>query len=160
LSFTVITILSVMSLLILSTLFTSFQDQIGIALPNWLTTTLTALLALSALIVFMACLYRFGPSRESPEWSWITPGAIFAGLMIVVASALFSYYVLNFGTYNETYGSLGAVVGFLTWLWLVVIVLVISGELNAEMEHQTARDTTSGPDEPMGQRAAPLWQMN
>jgi len=156
LSFTVATILSVMSLLILSTLFTSFQNQIGIALPNWLTTTVTALLALLGLIVFMACLYRFGPSRESPEWRWTSPGAIFAGLMIVIASALFSYYVLNFGTYNETYGSLGAVVGFLTWLWLVVIVLMISGELNAEMEHQTAHDTTSGPDEPMGQRGATM----
>ena len=115
---------------------------------------LTALIALVALMVFMAVLYRFGPSRESPRWQWITPGAVFAGVMAVLVSAAFTWYVSNFGSYNETYGSLGAVVGFLTWLWLVVVVLVMGGELNSEMEHQTAKDTTTGSTEPMGERGA------
>ena len=123
-------------------------------LPAWLVNALTAAIALVALILFMAALYRFGPCRESPRWKWITPGAVFAGIMIVVVSALFSFYVANFGSYNETYGSLGAMVGFLTWLWLVMVVLVMGGELNSEMEHQTARDTTTGEREPMGERGA------
>jgi membrane protein len=67
---------------------------------------------------------------------------------------LFSWYAANFGTFNETYGSLGAVVGFMTWIWLSAIVILVAWELNAEMEHQTAQDTTSGRPEPMGKRGA------
>lgn len=156
LSFTVLTILSVIALIVFNALFSSFQGGAIFSLPERMVNLLTALIALMALILFMACLYRFGPSRESPQWLWITPGAIFAGVMIIIVSALFTYYVANFGTYNETYGSLGAVVGFLTWLWLVVIVLVVSAEINAEMEHQTARDTTIGPREPIGDRGAKM----
>ena len=154
LAFTVLTIVGIIALFAFNTAFTTFREHIGLTLPDWLVTTLTALLALAALIVFMAALYRFGPSRDSPRWKWITPGAVFAGIMIVIVSALFSFYVANFGTYNETYGSLGAVVGFLTWLWLTMLVLIMGGELNAEMEHQTRRDTTVGPREPMGERGA------
>ena len=151
---TVLTIVGIITLIAFNVAFTTFQELIGLTLPDLLVNVLTALIALAALIVFMACLYRFGPCRESPRWRWITPGAVFAGLMIVVVSALFTFYVTNFGSYNETYGSLGAVVGFLTWLWLVMVVLVMGGELNAEMEHQTRRDTTTGPGEPMGERGA------
>ena len=154
LAFTVLVIVGIIALVVLNAAFTTFQAFVGVTLPGWLVNLVTALIALLALIVFMACLYRFGPSRGSPEWRWLTPGAVFAGVMIVVVSALFSFYVANFGSYNETYGSLGALVGFLTWLWLVMVVLVMGGELNAEMEHQTARDTTTGPGEPMGERDA------
>ena len=154
LAFTVLTILGIIALLTFNTVFTTFSEAIGVSLPTWLVNVLTALIALAALIVFMACLYRYGPSRESPEWAWLTPGALFAGLMIVVVSAAFTFYVANFGSYNETYGSLGALVGFLTWLWLAVVVLIMGAELNAEMEHQTARDTTTGSREPMGERGA------
>jgi len=154
LAFTVLTIVGIIALVVFNAAFTTFQEYIGLKLPDWLVNTLTALVALLALILFMACLYRFGPCRESPEWRWITPGAVFAGIMIVVVSALFSFYVANFGSYNETYGSLGAVVGFLTWLWLAMTVLVMGGELNSEMEHQTRYDTTTGPAQPMGERGA------
>ena len=154
LAFTICTLAAIIGLIVFNTAFTTFREEIGITFPEWLANTLTAVVALAALIVFMACLYRFGPSREAPRWSWITPGAIFAGLMIVIVSAAFTFYVANFGSYNETYGSLGAVVGFLTWLWLVMIVLIMGGEINSEMEHQTARDTTTGPARPMGQRGA------
>ena len=116
--------------------------------------SITAGIALLALIVFMAALYRYGPCREAPKWRWITPGALLAGIGAVIVSALFSFYVANFGTYNETYGSLGAIVGFLTWLWLVMVVLVLGGELDSELEHQTARDTTTGSHQPMGERGA------
>jgi len=154
LAITVCSIVGILALFAFNTLFGTFQDLIGVQLPNLLVNAITAVIALLALIVFMAVLYRFGPSRESPQWSWITPGAIFAGIVAVIVSAAFTWYVANFGSYNETYGSLGAIVGFLTWLWLVVVVLVMGGELNSEMEHQTAKDTTTGSHEPMGQRGA------
>ena len=152
--FTLTIIVGLIALIVFNAAFTTFQEFIGVTLPDWLVNTLTASIALVALIVFMAALYRFGPCRESPRWKWITPGAVFAGITIVVVSALFTFYVANFGSYNKTYGSLGAMVGFLTWLWLVMLVLVMGGELNSEMEHQTARDTTTGERVPMGERGA------
>jgi membrane protein len=74
----------------------------------------------------------------------------------LAASALFSFYAANFGNFNETYGSLGAVIGFMTWLWISAIVVLLGAELNAEMEHQTARDTTMGHEKPLGDRGAQM----
>ena len=153
---TILTIAGAIGLVVFNTAFTAFEGAIGISIPDLIVNILTAVIAFMAMILFMACLYRYGASRSEPEWRWITPGAIFAGVMIVLVSALFSYYVANFGSYNETYGSLGAIVGFLTWLWLVMVVLIMGAELNAEMEHQTKHDTTTGPDEPMGERGAAM----
>jgi membrane protein len=77
-------------------------------------------------------------------------------MMWLVASALLSFYTSNFGTFNETYGSLGAAIGFMTWLWISAIVIILGAELNAEMEHQTALDTTTGAPKPMGARGAKM----
>ena len=88
----------------------------------------------------LACIYRFGPSREAPRWKWITWGSVAAAILWLGASALFSWYAANFGKFNETYGSLGAAIGFMTWLWISAIVILLGAELDAEMEHQTARD--------------------
>jgi membrane protein len=107
-----------------------------------------------ALALAIACIYRFGPSRAAPRWHWISWGSSAAALLWLGASALFSWYAANFGTFNETYGSLGAVVGFMTWLWISAIVILLGAELNAEMEHQTARDTTTGAPKPLGARGA------
>jgi membrane protein len=104
--------------------------------------------------VTLAVIYRYGPSRETPRWRWITWGSALAAIMWLAASALFSWYAANFGKFNETYGSLGAVIGFMTWLWISAIVILIGTELDAEMEHQTARDTTTGAAKPMGARGA------
>lgn len=113
--------------------------------------------ALFVAVVFaLACVYRFGPSREAPRWRWLTWGSVVATLLWLVASALFSFYAANFGTFNETYGSLGAAIGFMTWLWISAIVILLGAELNAEMEHQTARDTTTGAPKPMGARGAKM----
>ena len=109
-----------------------------------------------ALALALACVYRFGPSREAPRWTWITWGSAAATLLWLAASALFSFYAANFGNFNETYGSLGAVIGFMTWLWLSAIVILLGAELNAEMEHQTARDTTTGRPKPLGGRGAKM----
>ena len=111
-------------------------------------------LLLLAVGFMLACLYRWGPSRAEAKWRWVTWGSAVAALLWLAASVGFSWYVASFGSYNETYGSLGAVIGFMTWIWISSAVVLLGGELNAEMEHQTARDTTTGPEQPMGQRDA------
>ena len=109
-----------------------------------------------ALAAGLAVIYRFGPSREAPRWRWITWGSVAATIMWLAASALFSFYAANFGTFNETYGSLGAAIGFLTWLWISAIAILLGAELNAEMEHQTTRDSTTGKPKPLGARGAKM----
>jgi membrane protein len=109
-----------------------------------------------ALAVALACIYRCGPSRQAPRWTWITWGSAAATILWLAASALFSFYAANFGSFNATYGSLGAVIGFMTWLWISAIVILLGAELNAEMEHQTARDTTTGRPKPLGARGAKM----
>jgi len=84
----------------------------------------------------------------------LVPLVFVAAVLWAAVSAGFSYYVTNFGNYNETYGSLGAVIGFMTWIWLSSTVVLVGAELDAEMEHQTARDTTAGPERPLGERGA------
>ena len=120
--------------------------------------TLLSLLRWPLLLVFvallLACLYRIGPSRQRARWRWLTWGSCFAAVAWVVVSLAFSWYVSSFGNYNKTYGSLGAVIGFMTWIWLSALVVLIGGDLNAEMEQQTARDTTTGPEQPPGARGA------
>jgi membrane protein len=108
------------------------------------------------LAIGLSFIYRFGPSREAPRWRWITWGSAAATIMWIVASALFSFYAANFGTFNETYGSLGAAIGFMTWLWISAIAILLGAELNAEMEHQTKRDTTTGGPKPLGTRGAKM----
>jgi membrane protein len=107
-----------------------------------------------ALTIALALIYRFGPSRAAPKWRWITWGSALAAALWLAASALFSFYAANFGNFNETYGSLGAVIGFMTWLWISAIVVLLGAELDAEMEHQTARDSTTGTPKPLGNRGA------
>jgi membrane protein len=102
----------------------------------------------------LAIIYRFGASREAPRWRWITWGSAIAALLWLAGSALFSWYASNFGKFNETYGSLGAIIGFMTWLWISAIIILLGAEIDAEMEHQTARDTTEGAPKPMGARGA------
>jgi membrane protein len=117
-----------------------------------------ALLRFPALLLLvigtLAVLYRYGPSRRKPKWRWVTWGSVVAGVLWLIVSGLFSWYVANFGSYNETYGSLGAAIGFMTWIWLSTTVVLLGAELNAEMEHQTARDTTVGRHKPLGTRQA------
>ena len=102
----------------------------------------------------LAIIYRYGPSRETPRWRWITWGSAIAALLWLCISGLFSWYAASFGKFNETYGSLGAVIGFMTWLWISAIVILLGAEIDAEMEHQTVRDTTTGAPKPMGARGA------
>ena len=102
----------------------------------------------------LAVLYKYGPSRTEPRWRWITWGSVSAAIAWLAASALFSWYVASFGSYNKTYGSLGAVVGFMTWIWISIIVVLLGAKLNAEMEHQTVQESTIGQPKPLGRRGA------
>jgi membrane protein len=104
----------------------------------------------------LAVLYRYGPSREKAQWRWITWGSVVAAIAWLGVSILFSWYAENFGSYNKTYGSLGAIIAFMFWIWLSIIVVLIGGELNVETEHQTVRDSTIGGPKPMGQRGATM----
>jgi membrane protein len=101
-----------------------------------------------------ATLYRFGPSREDAKWKWITPGSAFTAISWLILTLLFGFYVSNLTDYGATYGSLGAVVALLTWLYLSAYAFVFGAELNSEIEHQTAKDSTTGVPEPMGERGA------
>jgi membrane protein len=120
---------------------------LGIRLVTWF-------LLAAAIVLGLSILYRFGPSRADPRWRWVTPGSLVAALLWLAASALFSFYVGHFGNYDTTYGSLGAVAVAMIWLYLSAFVVVLGAELNAELELQTSRDTTSGPELPMGSREA------
>ena len=101
-----------------------------------------------------ATLYRFGPSREDARWRWITPGSVFTALTWLLLTVLFGLWVTAVTDYSRTYGPLGAVVGLLTWMYLSAYVFVVGAELNSEIEHQTAKDSTTGRPEPMGERGA------
>jgi membrane protein len=105
-------------------------------------------------ILALAVLYRYGPSRRLAKWRWISVGSVSAALVWLAASALFSWYLGNFANYNATYGALGAVVGLMMWMWLSTIVVLVGAELNAEIEHQTAHDSTVGRAKPLGARGA------
>jgi membrane protein len=124
------------------------------AATEWILTLGRWPLLLIAISFAIALIYRYGPSRNKPQWQWISWGSAFAAIGWLIVSILFSWYAQNFGNYNKTYGSLGAAIGFMTWTWLSTIVILIGAELNAEMEHQTARDTTTGAPKPLGARGA------
>ena len=129
---------------------------LGIPIRSWagLVGVMRWPLLLIAILCGLACLYRYGPSRTEPQWRWVTWGSAFAAITWLTGSLLYAWYVGNFGTYNKTYGSLGAMVGFMVWMWLSAIVVLVGAEINAEMEHQTAEDTTKGGGKPRGARGA------
>jgi membrane protein len=107
-----------------------------------------------AVILGLAIVYRFGPSRRPARWAWVSPGAVVATVLWIAGSALFSLYVSKFGNYNETYGAMGAVVILLMWFLLSAYAVLIGAEVNAEMERQTRKDTTRGGSQPLGRREA------
>jgi membrane protein len=111
-------------------------------------------LLLVIVTMMLAVIYRYGPSRTEARWRWVSWGGAFAAIVWVLVSLAFSWYVAHFGSYNKTYGSLGAAIGFMTWIWISATIVLIGAELNAEMEHQTKRDTTTGAEKPLGARGA------
>lgn len=106
------------------------------------------------MLTMLSLLYRFGPSRRNPRWQWISVGSSIATLVWLGGCVGFSFYVQMFGSYNETFGTLGGVVVLLTWLWISALCVLLGAEINAELEFTTQADTTVGPDRPMGERGA------
>jgi membrane protein len=121
--------------------------SLAIAVLRWPALLVVAMVALAAI-------YRYGPSRTEARWQWLSVGAAAAAIGWMTTSVLFSWYIAHFGAYNATYGSLGAAVGMMMWMWISAVVILLGGELNAEIEHQTAHDSTVGVDKPLGERGA------
>ncbi len=131
----------------LKTLGTSEWVQWTVDLLQWVLLWLFAVVAL-------AFVYRYAPARRPAQWRWVTWGSAIAATLWMGMSALFAMYVRTFANYGKTYGTLGSVIALLMWFYLSSILLVLGAEINAEMERQTKRDTTEGPEAPMGQRGA------
>ncbi|UGY14418.1 YihY/virulence factor BrkB family protein [Bradyrhizobium septentrionale] len=108
------------------------------------------------LLVALAVLYRYGPSRTKPRWQWLSVGAVVAAVLWLMGSTLLSWYLANFGDYSATYGSLGAAIGLMTWMWMSAIIVLCGAELNSEIEHQTVIDSTEGRRKPLGARGATM----
>jgi membrane protein len=121
---------------------------------EWLVRILRWPILLVTVMVSFGVIYRYGPSRRDARWRWVTWGSVVAAFLWLAASMLFSWYVATFDSYNRAYGSLGAAIGFMVWLWISAVIVLLGGELNAEMEHQTSRDTTRGESKPLGSRGA------
>jgi membrane protein len=157
LAFTACAILFLLSAIALVAVLPVALDYIGLkAVTEWLLTVLRWPFLFVGTALGIAVIYRYGPSREKAQWRWITWGSATATVLWLAVSMLFSWYAANFGNYDKTYGSLGAAIGFMTWIWMSSIVVLMGAELDAEMEHQTAEDTTSEAPEPMGQRGATM----
>lgn len=124
------------------------------AILKWLILILQWPVLIAVALFSLAVLYRYAPNRTPAKWRWVSPGAILATLLWLIASIGFSVYVSYFNSYNATYGSLGGVVILLTWLYLSSFVALLGAVINAQTERQTQHDSTDGPDRPMGQRDA------
>lgn len=116
--------------------------------------TCSFVLLFGFVVLGLALLYRFGPSRAAARWRWITPGSLLAAALWLAASLAFSFYVSNFASYDAAYGTLGGVVVALLWFYISAYAVTLGAELNAELELQTRRDTTTAPAQPMGTRGA------
>jgi membrane protein len=141
--------------LALITVFPAVVDNLGLGRAGELAASIARWVVLALLVLFaLAVLYRFAPDRANPRWRWVSSGAVVALLLWLLGSIGFSWYVDNFGKYNQTYGALAAVIILLLWLFLSAFAVLLGAELDAESERQTARDTTTGPERPLGQRDA------
>ncbi len=120
------------------------------AAADWLSWPALALLMAGVLAV----LYRFAPDRRAARWRWISGGAVFATLLWVLVSIAFLAYAQSLGSYEATYGSLAGVAISMFWVWVTVFLVIVGAAVNAEAERETRRDSTVGPDRPLGERGA------
>ncbi|KIN62935.1 Ribonuclease BN [Sulfitobacter noctilucicola] len=112
------------------------------------------IVAVVVLFVGIGLLYRFGPNRKAAQFKWLSVGSIVAVLFWMILSVGFAYYVANFGNYNQVYGSIGAVVAMLVWLWISSFIVLYGAALNVQIELRTVKDSTIGPNMPVGSRGA------
>jgi len=155
LTFTAGAVVFMLLSLVLITVLPALLADTGLGLVGRvLVGVLRWILLIVGMLIALSVLYRYAPDRDHPKWTWTSPGALLATLLWVIASAGFAIYTANFGKYNETYGSLGAVVVLMLWLFFTVLCVVLGAEVNAEMERQTRKDTTQGAPMPLGSRDA------
>jgi membrane protein len=147
LGFLLVLALGVLLPLALKVLGTSNIVQLLVGALRWLVLWGVAVLGLSVL-------YRYAPSRRPARWQWVSWGSAIAATLWILVSVLFAFYVGTFGSYGKTYGTLGGVIALLMWFYLSSFTIVVGAEINAEMERQTRRDTTDGPEAPLGRRGA------
>ena len=141
--------------LALITVFPAVIDDLGLGQAGELAASIARWVVLALLVlVALAVVYRLAPDRASPRWRWVSWGAVVALVVWLLGSVGFSWYVDNFGKYNQTYGALASVIVLLLWLFLSAFAVLLGAELDAETERQTARDTTTGPERPLGERDA------
>ena len=150
--------LAVALLVALPPILTYVPQQLGMTgvvtqITGWIRLGSFALM-LCFVVGALSLLYRFGPSRRAATWGWVSPGSLLATAMWLIASLLFSYYVGHIASYDATYGPLGAIVGMMMWFYVTAYVVLVGAELNAELELQTAEDSTAGGDQPIGARGA------
>jgi membrane protein len=131
--------------------FPPIADALPVVL-QWVVSILRFVLLAVLLVLGLAVLYRYAPNRDEPKWTWVSWGSGIATVLWILASIGFSVYVNSFGNYNKTYGALAGIIILMFWLWLTALIVLVGAELNTEMELQTARDTTKGPEQPMGER--------
>jgi membrane protein len=141
--------------LALIAVFPNFVESLGLGQAGALAASIARWVFLAALVlVAVDVLYRLAPDRASPRWRWLSLGAVVALVLWLLGSIGFSWYVDNFSNYNQTYGALAAVIILLLWLFLSAFAVLLGAEFDAETERQTARDTTTGPERPLGERDA------
>jgi membrane protein len=141
--------------LALITVFPGAIDRLGLGQAGQVAASVARWVVLAVLVLLaLGVVYRLGPDRANPRWRWVSSGAVVALVLWLLGSVGFSYYVDNFGKYNQTYGAMAAVIILLLWLFLSAFAVLLGAEFNAETERQQAGDTTTGPDRPPGQRGA------
>jgi membrane protein len=141
--------------LALIAVFPGVIDDLGLGQAGELAASISRWVVLALVVLTaLAVLYRYAPDRANPRWRWVSWGAVVALVVWLLGSVGFSWYVDNFGKYNQTYGALAAVIVLLLWLFLSSFAVLLGAEFDAEIERQTARDTTTGPERPMGERGA------
>jgi len=134
-------------------------NAVGFAQADWMGWIVGILrwpLLMALVMGALAILYRYGPSRREAKWRWLLVGAFAATALWILGSSGLSYYIAHFGDYDKTYGSLGAAIGMMMWMWLSSIVVLFGAELNSEIEHQTVEDSTVGAPKPLGARGAKM----
>ncbi len=153
--FTLGAVLFGLLLLALVVVFPAVIDSLGLPVVFDTALRLVRWLLLAAMLsAALGMVYKVAPHRSNPKFRWVTWGAVIATILWLIGSALFSVYVENFGSYDKTYGSFAAVIILMLWFFLTAFSILLGAEINAEMEHQTRKDTTTGPAEPMGERGA------
>jgi membrane protein len=153
-TFTVLAIVALGAFLFVLTALPGFAGDISGDTGATVASLVRWPILLLAMLGALAVLYRHGPDRDRPRWRWVTVGSVVATVVWLLASIAFSFYASNIGSYDKTYGTLASVIVLMLWLYLTALCVILGAEINAEMERQTVRDSTTGPDRPIGSRDA------